>query len=90
MIDCTDPKLVAKAVIHAPGRPIINSINLENEERFAGMAEIMAKYGVPAVAMCIGTKVWHGHLPTKQKLQRNYSNTVKNGTCARSSTYLTY
>ena len=56
VIDCTDPKLVAKSVMHTPGRPIINSINLENEERFAGMAEIMAKYGVPAVAMCIGTK----------------------------------
>ena len=56
VIDCTDPKLVAKAVMYTPGRPIINSINLENEERFAGMAEIMAKYGVPAVAMCIGTK----------------------------------
>ena len=56
VIDCTDPKLMAKAVMYTPGRPIINSINLENEERFAGMAEIMAKYGVPAVAMCIGTK----------------------------------
>lgn len=56
VIDCTDPALVAKAVKHTPGRPIINSINLENEARFGGMAEVMAQYGMPAVAMCIGTK----------------------------------
>ena len=56
VIDCTDPKLVAEAVRRTPGRPIINSINLENEKRFVGMAKIMSEYGVPAVAMCIGTK----------------------------------
>ena len=56
VIDCTDPALVAKAIKYTPGRPIINSINLESEARFDGMAEVMSEYGVPAVAMCIGTK----------------------------------
>ena len=56
VIDSTNPTLVEKAVRQTPGKPIINSINLESEERFDGMAKIMAKYGVPAVAMCIGSK----------------------------------
>jgi 5-methyltetrahydrofolate--homocysteine methyltransferase len=56
VIDCTVPALVAKAVKCTPGRPIINSINLESEARFDGMADVMSEYGVPAVAMCIGTK----------------------------------
>ena len=56
VIDCTDPALVAKAIKYTPGRPIINSINLESEARFDGMAKVMSEYGVPAVAMCIGTK----------------------------------
>ena len=54
VIDSTDPVLIAEAVRMTPGRPIINSINLESSERFDGIAPIMARYGAPAVAMCIG------------------------------------
>ena len=54
VLDSTDPELLAKAVRQTPGRPIINSINLENHDRFDRIAPIMRQYGVPAVAMCIG------------------------------------
>lgn len=54
VIDSTDPKIIERAVRQCPGKPIINSINLESEERFDGIAPIMKEYGVPAVAMCIG------------------------------------
>lgn len=55
VIDSTDPDVVEAAVRQVPGRPMINSINLEGDgSRFARLAPIMARYGVPAVAMCIG------------------------------------
>ena len=55
VIDSTDPDVVEAAVRQIPGRPMINSINLEGDgSRFARLAPIMARYGVPAVAMCIG------------------------------------
>ena len=55
VIDSTDPKVIEAAVMQIPGRPIINSINLEGDgSRFEKLAPIMAKYGLPAVALCIG------------------------------------
>ncbi|RNJ75644.1 MAG: methionine synthase [Nitrosopumilus sp. D6] len=55
VIDSTDPDVVESAVRQIPGRPIINSINLEGDgSRFRALAPIMAKYGIPAVSMCIG------------------------------------
>ncbi len=57
VVDSTDPKVIETAVEQIPGRPIINSINLEGDgSRFHALAPIMAKYGLPAVAMCIGPK----------------------------------
>ena len=57
VIDSTDPKVIEAAVAQIPGRPIINSINLEGDgSRFHALAPLMAKYGLPAVAMCIGPK----------------------------------
>ncbi|UVS68766.1 methionine synthase [Nitrososphaera viennensis] len=57
VIDSTDPKVVEAAVMQIPGRPIINSINLEGDgSRFSALAPIMARYGLPAIAMCIGPK----------------------------------
>ncbi len=57
VIDSTDPKVVEAAVEQIPGRPIINSINLEGDgSRFHALAPIMAKYGLPAIAMCIGPR----------------------------------
>ncbi|MGI0017514.1 MAG: dihydropteroate synthase [Nitrosotalea sp.] len=57
VIDSTEPKVIAAALEQIPGKPIINSINLEGDgNRFHLLAPLMVKYGVPAVAMCIGPK----------------------------------
>ena len=55
VIDSTDPSVIEKAIEQIPGKPIINSINLEGDgSRFKSLAPIMAKYGIPAIALCIG------------------------------------
>lgn len=55
VIDSTDPETIKAAVTQIPGRPIINSINLEGDgSRFKKLAPLMAKYGLPAIALCIG------------------------------------
>ncbi|QLH07310.1 dihydropteroate synthase [Nitrosopumilus ureiphilus] len=57
VIDSTDPEVIEAAVTQIPGRPIINSINLEGDgSRFVKLAPLMAKYGLPAIALCIGPK----------------------------------
>lgn len=57
VIDSTVPAVIEAAVRQIPGRPIINSINLEGDgSRFHALAPLMAKYGVPAIALCIGPK----------------------------------
>ncbi len=55
VIDSTDPEVIQASVTQIPGRPIINSINLEGDgSRFEKLAPLMAKYGLPAIALCIG------------------------------------
>ena len=57
VIDSTDPKVIEAALKQIPGRPTINSINLEGDgARFHLLAPLMMKYGVPAITMCIGPK----------------------------------
>jgi len=57
VIDSTDPKVITEAIYHIPGRPIVNSINLEGDgSRFHSLAPIMAKFGIPSISMCIGPK----------------------------------
>ena len=57
VIDSTDPEVIEAALEQIPGRPIINSINLEGDgSRFKKLAPLMSKYGVPAIALCIGPK----------------------------------
>jgi 5-methyltetrahydrofolate--homocysteine methyltransferase len=57
VIDSTEPKVIASALEQIPGKPIINSINLEGDgSRFHLLAPLMVQYGVPAIAMCIGPK----------------------------------
>jgi len=57
VIDSTDPEVIESAVTQIPGRPVINSINLEGDgSRFEKLAPLMAKYGLPAIALCIGPK----------------------------------
>lgn len=55
VIDSTDPEVIEAAIQQIPGKPIINSINLEGDgSRFEKLAPLMSKYGVPAIALCIG------------------------------------
>lgn len=55
VIDSTDPAVIESALQQIPGRPIINSINLEGDgSRFEKLAPLMVKYGAPAIALCIG------------------------------------
>ena len=55
VIDSTDPEVIESAIEQIPGKPIINSINLEGDgSRFKALAPLMAKYGIPAIALCIG------------------------------------
>jgi 5-methyltetrahydrofolate--homocysteine methyltransferase len=57
VIDSTDPNVIEAAVEQIPGKPILNSINLEGDgSRFHKLAPIMARYGIPAIALCIGPK----------------------------------
>ena len=55
VIDSTDPLVIESVLKLIPGKPIINSINLEGDgSRFHLLAPFMYKYGAPAIAMCIG------------------------------------
>ena len=55
VIDSTDPDVIESAIQQIPGKPIINSINLEGDgSRFKSLAPLMAKYGIPAIPLCIG------------------------------------
>jgi 5-methyltetrahydrofolate--homocysteine methyltransferase len=57
VIDSTDPTVIEAAIRQIPGKPIINSINLEGDgSRFHKLCPLMQKYGLSAVAMCIGPK----------------------------------
>lgn len=57
IIDSTDPLVVESALRQIPGKPIINSINLEGDgSRFHTLAPLMRRFGVPAIAMCIGSQ----------------------------------
>ncbi|HSB57236.1 MAG TPA: dihydropteroate synthase [Nitrosopumilaceae archaeon] len=57
VLDSTDPNVISAALEQIPGKPIINSINLEGDgSRFHALAPLMEKYGTPAIAMCIGPK----------------------------------
>jgi len=57
VIDSTDPSVIESSISQIPGKPMINSINLEGDgSRFHKLAPIMAKYCLPAIALCIGPK----------------------------------
>ncbi|MGI0001492.1 MAG: dihydropteroate synthase, partial [Nitrososphaeraceae archaeon] len=57
VLDSTDPAVIEAAVKQIPGKPIINSINLEGDgSRFHRLSPLMSKYGLASIAMCIGPK----------------------------------
>ncbi len=54
MIDSTDPAVAAAALAHAPGRCIVNSINLEHGgERADRMLDVVRRHGAAVVALTI-------------------------------------
>lgn len=53
VIDSTEHEVIAAAVRQTAGRPIINSISLE-DGRFDENIQTMLTYGCPAIAMCAG------------------------------------
>ncbi len=54
MIDTTDPAVLERALELVPGRPIINSVNLEDGgERLARIASLARRFGCALVAGCI-------------------------------------
>ena len=55
VIDSTDPLVVESALRQIPGKPIVNSRNLEGDgNRLHKLAPLMKRFGVPAIAMRIG------------------------------------
>jgi 5-methyltetrahydrofolate--homocysteine methyltransferase len=53
MIDSTDPAVIEAALKKIPGKPIVNSVNLEDgEERFERIAPLAHRYGA---ALVVGT-----------------------------------
>jgi 5-methyltetrahydrofolate--homocysteine methyltransferase len=54
MIDTTDPAAIEEALKRAPGKSIINSVNLEDgEERFQRVVPLARRYGAALVVGCI-------------------------------------
>ncbi|HET6640023.1 MAG TPA: dihydropteroate synthase, partial [Nitrososphaeraceae archaeon] len=79
VIDSTDPLVVESALRQIPGKPIINSINLEGDgNRFHKLAPLMRKFGVPAIAMCIGPQGMAKTAEEKVKTAEILYNTGKN------------
>ncbi len=54
MIDSTDPAVLAAALTRVPGRPVLNSVNLEDGgERLDEVARLARRFGALVVAGCI-------------------------------------
>ncbi|MGQ4810334.1 Methionine synthase [Candidatus Entotheonellaceae bacterium PAL068K] len=77
MVDSTDARVIELALKQAPGKAIINSINLEDgEERFAAVTPLIHTYGAAAVVGCIDEDPDQGMGVTRQRklaiAQRSY------------------
>jgi len=78
VIDSTDPNVIESIIEQIPGKPIINSINLEGDgSRFHRLAPLMAKYGIPTIALCIGPK---GMAKTPQEKLQTAELLIETGT----------
>ena len=53
MIDSTNPKAMEIALQHCPGKPIINSANLEDPKKFEKVCALAKKYGAALVLLTI-------------------------------------
>jgi len=54
MIDSTEPRVIAAALEHIPGRAIVNSINMENgRKRIEDVVPLVRRHGAAVVALTI-------------------------------------
>ncbi|OQX87315.1 methionine synthase [candidate division KSB1 bacterium 4484_87] len=56
MIDSTNPDVIAAALEKIAGKPIINSVNLEDEAKMRQVLALCQKYGAAVVALTIDEK----------------------------------
>lgn len=68
MIDSTDPKVIERALQLIPGKPLINSINLEDgEERFSRVVPLARRYGAALIVGCIDEDPVQGMAVTAER-----------------------
>ncbi|HWH07783.1 MAG TPA: homocysteine S-methyltransferase family protein, partial [Candidatus Thermoplasmatota archaeon] len=68
MIDSTDPEVIEMALRMSQGKPIVNSINLEDgEERFEKVAPLLRTYGAAVVVGCIDEDPVQGMAVTRER-----------------------
>jgi 5-methyltetrahydrofolate--homocysteine methyltransferase len=68
MIDSTDAAVLEGALKHCQGKPIVNSINLEDgEERFERVGPLLRTYGAAVVVGCIDEDKQQGMAVTRQR-----------------------
>lgn len=68
MIDSTDPAVIARALELIPGRPVINSVNLEDGgARLEEVARLARRFGAAVVAGCIDEHPSEGMARTAER-----------------------
>ena len=68
MIDSTDPAVIARALELIPGRPVINSVNLEDGgARLEEVATLARRFGAAVVAGCIDEHPTEGMARTAER-----------------------
>ena len=68
MIDSTDARVIEESLKRAPGKSIINSINLEDgEERFQRVVPLARRYGAALVVGCIDEDKQQAQAVTRER-----------------------
>ncbi|HVN31506.1 MAG TPA: homocysteine S-methyltransferase family protein [Thermoanaerobaculaceae bacterium] len=68
MVDSTDPEVMAAALELIPGRPVLNSVNLEDGgTRLDQVAALAARFGAAVVAGCIDEHPTEGMARTAER-----------------------
>jgi 5-methyltetrahydrofolate--homocysteine methyltransferase len=68
MVDSTDPEVMAAALELIPGRPVLNSVNLEDGgARLEQVAALAARFGAAVVAGCIDEHPTDGMARTAER-----------------------
>jgi 5-methyltetrahydrofolate--homocysteine methyltransferase len=68
MVDSTDPEVMAAALEAIPGRPVLNSVNLEDGgERLDRVAALATRFGAAIVAGCIDEHPTDGMARTPER-----------------------